>query len=155
VGVLSQVVYSHDQDRQLDRLYLNGQQVAAAQNIALWSSLPDTDNWMARDQWPDAMFNGAYSDFRIWDGALTPGQVANLYATGPNVVPGPALKISVSGGQATLMWPANTDGYGLQSSTDLASGTWTAVPGTPTVVAGLNTLTVSAAQSPSFFRLKK
>jgi len=155
IGVLSQVVYSHDQDRQLDRLYLNGQQVGTAQNTALWSTLPDTDNWMARDEWPDAMFNGAYSDFRIWDGALTAGQVANLYAAGPNVVPGPALKISVSGGQATLQWPANASNYALQSSGDLASGTWTAVPGTPTVVSGLNSVTVSVTPLPVFYRLKK
>ena len=82
-GVLSQVVYSHDQDRQLDKLYRNGVLVASAQNTALWSSLPDTDNWMARDEWPDPMFQGAYVDFRFWNGALTAGQVANLYAAGP------------------------------------------------------------------------
>jgi hypothetical protein len=155
VGVLSQVVYSHDQDRQVDRLYLNGVQVATAQNTALWSTLPDTDNWMARDQWPDAMFNGAYSDFRIWNGALTGGQVANLYAAGPNVIAGPTLGISVSGAQATLKWPANAVGFALQSSTNLLSGSWIAVAGTPTVVSGLNNLTVTTSQSPVFYRLKQ
>jgi hypothetical protein len=155
VGVLSQVVYSHDQDRQLDRLYLNGQQVATAQNTGLWSTFPDTDNWMARDERPDAMFNGAYSDFRIWNGALTAGQVANLYAAGPNVIAGPALKITVSGGQATLKWAANAAGYTLQSSTTLASGNWVTVPGTPTVTAGVNSLTVSGSQAAVFYRLKQ
>ena len=75
-GVLSQVVMTHDQDRQLDKLYLNGQLISSGANPLLWSSLPDTDNWLARDQWPDPMFNGSYSDMRIWNGALTSGQVA-------------------------------------------------------------------------------
>ena len=97
VGVLSQVVLTHDQDRQLDKLYLNGQLISSGANPLLWSSLPDTDNWLARDQWPDPMFNGSYADMRIWSGALTSGQVANLYAAGPNVVVGPGLQISSAG----------------------------------------------------------
>jgi hypothetical protein len=153
-NVLSQVVYTHDQDRQLDKLYRNGVLVASAQNTALWSSLPDTDNWMARDQWQDPMFQGSYVDFRFWNGALTAGQAASLYAAGPEVIAGPTLKISVSGNAVTLKWPANVSGYTLQSSTDLATGNWTAVSGAPTVVSGLNVLTVTASRTATFYRLK-
>jgi hypothetical protein len=155
VGVLSQVVWTHDQDRQLDKLYLNGALVAHAVNTGVWSSLPDTDNWLARDEWPDPMFNGAYSDFRIWSGALTSGQVANLYKAGPNVVAGPALQITAAGNQITLKWPANATGFNLQSSTTLVPSNWTAVPGTPTVVDGLNTLTLPATLAQSYYRLKQ
>jgi len=153
-NVLSQVVYTHDQDRQLDKLYRNGQLVASAPNIALWSSLPDTDNWMARDEWPDPMFQGSYVDFRIWNGALTSGQVANLYAAGPETVAGPALQISVAGGQVTLKWPANATGFTLWSNPSLVNGTWTQVPGTPTVTNGLNVLTLPASQAQTYYRLK-
>ena len=154
-GVLSQVVMTHDQDRQLDKLYLNGQLLTSGFNTRLWSSLPDGDNWLARDEWPDAMFNGAYSDMRIWNGALTAGQVANLYAAGPDVIAGPALQISLSGSQVTLKWPANASTFGLQSTTSLVNGTWTAVPGTPTVINGVNNLTLPASQAGTYYRLKQ
>ena len=49
-GVLSQIVLTHDQDRQTDKLYLNGQLVASGVNTRSWTDLPDTDNWLARDQ---------------------------------------------------------------------------------------------------------
>lgn len=155
IGVLSQVVWTHDQDRQLDKLYLNGQLVASGVNTGLWSTLPDTDNWMARDEWPDPMFNGAYSDFRIWSGALTSGQVANLYNSGPDVVAGPSLVIAPSGRQITLTWPANATGFTLQSTTSLTGGTWTTVAGTPTVANGLDSLTLPTSQMQTYYRLKQ
>lgn len=158
-NVLSQVVWTHDQVRHLDKLYRNGQLVATAANTGLWSTLPDTDNWLARDEWPDAMFNGNYVDFRIWSGALTPPQVANLYQSGPDstsLAARPKLQISVTGSQATLSWPAGAAGFTPQSSTDLASGTWTTVSGTPTVVNGMNTLSVTNnGQTQVFYRLKQ
>ena len=155
VGVMSQVVVTHDQDRQLDKLYLNGQLISSGTNPLLWSSLPDTDNWLARDQWPDPMFNGNYADMRIWNGSLTAGQVANLYAAGPDVIAGPALKISASTSQITLTWPANATGFVLQSTANLAGGTWNAVPGTLAVSNGLNSLTVPVSATPTYYRLKQ
>jgi hypothetical protein len=154
-NVLSQVVYTHDQDRQMDKLYRNGVLVANSPNTALWSSLPDADNWMARDEWQDPMFQGAYVDFRFWNGALTAGQVANLYAAGPEVVAGPVLQIAPSGNKITLTWPANASGFTLQSSTNLNTANWTAVPGTPTVMNGLNSLTLPVSLADTFYRLKQ
>lgn len=154
-GQLSQVVVAHDQDRQLDKLYLNGQLMASGHNDRLWSSLSDVDNWLARDQWPDAMFNGAYADMRIWNGALTAGQVANLYAAGPDTIAGPALQIAATGSQVTLQWPANATGFSLQSTTSLTGGTWGNVTTTPTVVNGLNVLTLPATQTQTYYRLKQ
>jgi len=154
-NMLSQIVWTHDQDRQLDRLFLNGREVANGVNTGLWSTLPDSDNWLARDEWQDAMFNGTYSDFRIWNGALTAGQVANLYAVGPDVIAGPALRIAASGGQITLTWPANATGFSLLSATSLTSGTWAPVSGTPTVLNGLNSLTLPTSPAPRYYRLKQ
>jgi hypothetical protein len=155
MGVLSQVVITHDQDRQLDKLYLNGQLLSSGINPRLWSSLPDTDNWLARDQWPDPMFNGAYSDMRIWNGALTAGQVANSYAAGPDVIAGPALQISRAGSQIILSWPANATTFGLQSNTNLVGGTWIAVSSAPVVTNGLNNLALPASPARTFYRLKQ
>jgi hypothetical protein len=154
-GVLSQVVITHDQDRQLDKLYLNGQLVSSGSNPLLWSSLPDTDNWLARDQWRDAMFNGSYADLRIWNGALTAGQVTSLYAAGPNVLAAPPLQIVAGTSQVTLKWPANATAFTLQSTTTLSGGEWNPVSGTPTVANGLNALTLPVQSQPTYFRLKQ
>jgi hypothetical protein len=154
-NTLCQVVYTHDQDRQADKVYLNGQLVNSAVNTALWSSLPDADNWLARDEWPDPVFSGQYWDFRMWNGALTGGQVASLYAAGPAAVAGPPVQISASGNShVTISWPANADAptFTLQSTTNLLGG-WSNVTGTPTVANGLNNLTVPISQSQIFYRL--
>jgi hypothetical protein len=139
----------------LDRLYVNGQLQASGTVTATFDSLPDTDNYLVCDEWPDSNFNGSYNEFRIWDGALTAGQIANLYQAGPNVIAGPALKISRSGNQITLQWPANATSFNLQSSPTLVGGTWSAVSGTPVVVNGLNNLTLTPGASPAYFRLKQ
>lgn len=152
-NTLCQIVYSHDQDRQVDKLYLNGQLLNSSINTALWSTLPDTDNWLARDEWPDPVFSGQYWDFRIWNGSLTAGQVANLYAAGPEAIAGPELQISVSGSHVTLIWPANATAFTLQYNTSLLGGSWNNVTGTPTVINGLNNLTLPISQSQTFYRL--
>ncbi|MBP7825735.1 MAG: LamG domain-containing protein [Verrucomicrobia bacterium] len=154
-NVLCQVVVTHDQDRQLDKLYFNGQLIASGHNNRLWSDLGDQDNWLARDQWPDAMFNGAYDELRFWNGALTPGQVANLYAAGPDVIPGPALRIAAAGNQLTLKWPANATGFNLESTTDLSGGTWTPVAGTVNIAEGLASVTLPISATPTYYRLKQ
>ncbi len=100
------------------------------------------------------MFSGQYWDFRIWNGALTENQVANLYKAGPSVVAGPHLDIVPSGNQITLQWPANASTFILQSTTNIAGGTWNAVTTTPTVVNSVNYLTMPMAASQTYFRLK-
>lgn len=152
VGTLCQLVYVHDQDRQVDKIYLNGQLVEHAANTALWSSLPDTDNWLARDEWPDPIWSGQYWDMRIWNGDLTAGQVANLYAAGPETIPGPQLQISSAEDHITLTWPANATAFTLQSSPSVL-GPWTPVTETPTVANSLNNLTVPTSQSQTYYRL--
>jgi hypothetical protein len=89
----------------------------------------------------------------MWNGALTAGQVANLYAAGPVKIAGPPLQISAAANsQVTISWPANATTFTLESATNLL-GTWTPAPGTPTVINGLNNLTLHASQSQIFYRL--
>jgi hypothetical protein len=102
------------------------------------------------------VFSGQYWDFRIWNGALTGGQVANAYAAGPSVIAGPKLLVSPAGGShIAVSWPANATTFGLFSTTNLAHGTWAAVPGTPGVTNGLNTMIFSAPPAQSYYRLKE
>ena len=100
------------------------------------------------------MFNGSYSDLRLWNGALTSAQVASSYSAGPNIIVGPALNIVNSGRNITIQWPANATTFTLQSATSLKGGAWTPVVGTPTVVNGFNVLTVTpSSQSQTYYRL--
>lgn len=155
-NVLNQVVLTHDQDRQLAKLYLNGQLVATASTTARFSDLSDTDNWLARDQWPDPMFNGSYEEFRIWNGALTSGQVAGLYNAGPDMVAGPALNIFSANGNLIFQWPGNAGNFVLQTTPKLDPAEWTTVGDAQAIVSGLNTVSLPApSDSAAYYRLKQ
>jgi hypothetical protein len=68
----------------------------------------------------------------------------------------PSLAISLSGGDVTISWPAPSTGFVLEENNDLTgAAAWTPVSGTPTVVAGRNTLTVTRAGTMKFFRLRQ
>jgi hypothetical protein len=67
----------------------------------------------------------------------------------------PSLAIALSGGDVVISWPAPSTGFVLEENTSLTGGTWATVTGTPTVVAGRNTLTVTRAGTTRFFRLRQ
>ena len=68
----------------------------------------------------------------------------------------PALAISLSGGDVVISWPAPSTGFVLQENNNLNGVTpWAPVTGTPTVVAGRNTLTVTRSGTARFFRLQQ
>ncbi len=68
-------------------LYLNGLEVARdTQAHITLSQIVDANNWLGRSQWVDAMFSGSYEEFRIYDHALTAGQVLGNFQAGPDVV---------------------------------------------------------------------
>jgi hypothetical protein len=45
---------------------------------------PTVNDWLGRSQYNDPSFNGSIDEFRIYNGALTPLQIALDAATGPN-----------------------------------------------------------------------
>ncbi|MCA9189964.1 MAG: LamG domain-containing protein [Planctomycetales bacterium] len=54
-------------------------------------TMVDNNNWLGRSQWNDAVFDGSYNEFRIYDEAVSSEYVARSFAAGPNVVvPEPA-----------------------------------------------------------------
>ena len=49
------------------------------------------NNWLGRSQWSqDPFYNGSINGFRIYDGALSPADVAASFARGPDAVPEPS-----------------------------------------------------------------
>jgi hypothetical protein len=68
----------------------------------------------------------------------------------------PQLSIRLEATNAVLSWPTTFSGYSLQASPDLGQpAAWAAVSQTIMVTNGLNTVTVPAALTNQFYRLRK
>jgi hypothetical protein len=70
------------------KLYRNGNLIgtgAMPTDLNL-NDFTNDNNWLGRSQWPDPIFTGRYNEFRIYDDALTPNNVAANTYLGPDVV---------------------------------------------------------------------
>jgi len=114
----------------------------------------DNFSFLGRSQWADPHFNGSVDDFRVYYGVLTPTQIAQSFAAGPD--PDKVSATASAPGQTTISWPATlvTAGYSLQSSSSLTSGIWSNVGGV-TQVGNNYQVTVNSGGAPVFFRLIK
>ena len=103
----------------------------------------------------------------VWSGNILVAQaVSNLVlraddddgrvgvANAIDVVNAPAIGTSIFGDSLTVTWPVSPDGFVLEMSDNLLPDSWTAVPGSPTVVNGFNTQTVPLNGANQFFRLR-
>ena len=98
---------------------------------------------------------------------LIQGHDGNLYGTcayggtygGGNIfrilMPGPGLGITAIGDAAVLSWRTNYQGFGLETSTTLTSGTWSAATNAPLSSNGRFWSTNSLPGDTRFFRLSK
>ena len=88
VGKEAHVVWTSDSANHIGRLYVNGALVAVNNNMTLTPADIGTsvNDWLGRSQYNDPAFNGSIDEFRIWNGALSPFQVAINAAAGPDVV---------------------------------------------------------------------
>lgn len=66
----------------VSRLFSNGVQIAFGPANVPLSSINDVNNWLGRSQWDDAMFQGEYEEFRIYNHAMNPAAVAASYIGG-------------------------------------------------------------------------
>ncbi len=102
-------------------------------------------------------------EFRIYNGPLTPAQIAANYALGPNQLLGTSTNVSLSastsGGNLILKWPTTSALVTLLSSPSLGSGAvWTPVnqASSPlTVVGGNYQVTIPETAATQFFRLQQ
>jgi hypothetical protein len=139
-------------------LYSNAVNLVTGPAVVELKTIQDVNNWLGRSQWNDQMFQGKFNEFRIWEGALSPDQVAASRAAGPDSLPvaQPALGVSQQGSTLVLTWPGTATGYAPESTGSLnAQPTWSPVPGTPTLVNGQFTLTIPVGTTNQFIRLKK
>jgi hypothetical protein len=78
-------VYDADQNQM--RLYANGVLVASSFTTIDLANVNDSVSWIGRSFFSgDASIQGSIDEFRIWNGPLTPEQIAANDSFGPNVV---------------------------------------------------------------------
>jgi hypothetical protein len=142
------------------RLYRDATQVATGAAAVPPNIINDVNNWLGRSQWNDAMFQGSFNEFRIWEGALSPEQVAANFAAGPNEVPAPTtppeLGIARSGSNVVISWPSSATGFMLQVTPSLGAGAaWTTVDTSGAVEeAGMKKLTVAIGSTSQYYRMR-
>jgi hypothetical protein len=102
---------------------------------------------------------GSVSEFRIYNGVLSPIQVAATQALGTNQLlssASPKLSASISEGNLTLSWPLTSAGFSLYSSSTLGGNAgWKLASGTQAVVGSNVQVTIPATGTASFFQLRQ
>jgi hypothetical protein len=120
-------------------------------------------NKIGADVWPDPGVQGSVAEFRIYNGVLSPDQIAEDYVLGPSKLStsppsGVSLGASLSAGKLVISWPVSgSTGYSLYSSPTIGpTAEWTLVSTTPTVVGGNNQVSVptSGGGTSMFYELK-
>jgi hypothetical protein len=165
-GAWTHVVWVHSPALGVAELYVNGVQVAATNTSV---PFPTTDSrtygWLGRNATqPDACFPGAYDEFRIYDGALSPIQVQANYNAGPQSYPLPLAALNAPGfslqpesdGQhVKVKMPNPRSGIILESSPALGSNAvWTAVTAAPQTEPDETTSLELPLTTNAYFRLR-
>jgi len=84
------VVWTSDPQTGKVKIYLNGAMAGFAEGFATAVSTligSTTNNWLGRSQWNDFYLNGAYDEFRIYQGALNQLQVEADFENGADAYP--------------------------------------------------------------------
>ncbi len=112
-------------------VFTNGVLEAALTNsIPPLSSVSTAWSFIGRSLWSsDAYLNGTIDELRIYDGRLTPQQIAANDLAGPNVLSVPQsiavtnILLTASNGKLTIFWPPDHIGWRLLMQTNqLANG---------------------------------
>ena len=122
-----------------------------------FNSVSSAWSFIGRSLWSsDAYLNATIDEFRIYDGRLTPQEIAADYKFGPDALALPVTLLqSNSASGLTFSWPSWAVGFALQSSTNLASGVWTSNTQTPILSGDQWSLTVGKTNFVKFFRLQR
>jgi hypothetical protein len=67
----------------------------------------------------------------------------------------PSLEITRSGANLILSWPADADGFVLESSAGFGFGEWKVVPGAPLVLGSQKAVITRPAEAAQFYRLRR
>ena len=138
-------------------VYTNGVLASELNNVTIsmagvWGVL----NKVGADLWPDPGMQGSISEFRIYNGVLSPNDVLSTQVLGPTQVLASSvnLKAVASGGNVVISWPVAGGSYSLQSKSSLTSGTWTTIASSLAQIVGSQwQVTLPNTGGTKFFRL--
>ncbi|MES2475842.1 MAG: LamG-like jellyroll fold domain-containing protein [Verrucomicrobiota bacterium] len=97
------------------RLYVNGAEATSGAISINPSDISPTKNYIGKSNWPDPLFNGRIDDFRVYNRALSAGEIGALqtinqppvFTANPLVLPAATLRRSYFGTLAGLATDAN------------------------------------------------
>ncbi len=105
----------------------------------------------------NAWLNATLDEFRIYDGRLSPAQIAANNQLGPDIATVP-VGLSVSGTRSNinLTWPAYGIGYTVESSPRLdANASWSPIISTPALSNNLWRVALPGTNNAGFLRLTR
>ncbi len=139
-------------------IYTNGVlQSTLTSSLPAFSGISTAWSFIGRSLFSaDAWLNATIDELRIYDGRLTPQEIAVNDEYGPDALALPvALVQSNSPAGLTLSWPSWAVGFAPQSADDLSTGIWTAVAQTPVLASDRWWLNLAMTNSAKFYRLQR
>ncbi len=104
----------------------------------------------------DAWLNATIDELRIYDGRLTPQEIAANDQYGPDALALPVTLVQSNSAYGfTLTWPSWAVGFVPQSTTNPAGGVWMSLAQTPTLAGNQWSQAVAATNSLNFYRLQR
>jgi hypothetical protein len=138
-------------------VYTNGVLARSASETIPMSSVSNVLSYIGRSLYnADPYPNLNVSEFRIYNGAMSPNdvKVTQLLGPGQTLATSPSINAAVSGGNVVLSWPEAAGAFALQSRTNLISGTWTTVSSPVAQLVGSQwQITVPNSGGNMFYRL--
>ena len=104
----------------------------------------------------DAWLNATIDELRLYDGRLTPEQIAVNDQFGPNALAVPVTLVSTASASGlTFSWPSYAVGFKLESTDNLERGVWTPVSQAPALSADHWSVTIPVNSVDKFYRLQR
>ncbi|HUR44291.1 MAG TPA: LamG-like jellyroll fold domain-containing protein [Candidatus Saccharimonadales bacterium] len=151
------IAVTYNELGKIARVYTNGVLVDSGLITVPLATISDFNNWLGRSQFNDPYFKGSFNEFRIYEGAMTPSQVAASFTGGPDAsVSAPRLSIARSGANYIVSYPAGNCDFFLESTSELGpNAQWLPVLVAPSQNGDNVEYSVPAQGPTQFFRLSK
>lgn len=104
----------------------------------------------------DAYLNAVIDELRLYDGRLTPQEIAADYQNGPDALALPVTLAATNSAVGwTLSWPSWAAGFTLQVTTNLAAGHWATNAPSPALANDLWSVQLSPTNAAAWYRLAR
>jgi alpha-L-arabinofuranosidase len=141
-------------------LYTNG--VLVSKNSAVtvpFTAVNNLFSYIGRSLYSgDAYFDVSLDEFRIYNGALSPKEIAATQVLGPDQllsVASPVISTSASAGNLTIAWPLAAAGWSMVTATNLAEGNWTSTSQLPQISGNQWQVVIPISRTEQYFRLQR